>query len=63
MLIPEEENQVSILGEKLTIERLDGTQTLSAVGRPIAIVSNVMIEYRQPPPPPPAKATPAPRKR
>ena len=35
MLIPEEENEVSILGEKLTVERLDGTATYSSPGRPI----------------------------
>ena len=52
--IPEEEEQVSILGEKLTVERLDGTQTYSSPGRPIAIISNVMIEYRPGPPPKPA---------
>jgi len=54
--IPEEEQQVSILGEKLTVERLDGTATYSSVGRPIAIISNVMIEYRPGPPPKPAPA-------
>jgi hypothetical protein len=63
MLIPEDENQVSILGEKLTVERLDGTATYSSPGRPIAVISNVMIEFRPPPPEPPAKAAPAPRKR
>ena len=52
--IPEEEEQVSILGEKLTVERLDGTATYSSPGRPIAIISNVMIEYRPGPPPKPA---------
>jgi hypothetical protein len=55
--IPEEEEQVSILGEKLTVERLDGTATYSSPGRPIAIISNVKIEYR--PPPPPKTARPA----
>ncbi len=60
MLIPEEANEVSILGEKLTVERLDGTATYSSPGRPIAVISNVMIEYRPAPPPKPA---PAPRKR
>jgi hypothetical protein len=63
MLIPEDENQVSILGEKLTVERLDGTATYSSPGRPIAVISNVMIEYRPPPPEPAAKPAPAPRKR
>jgi hypothetical protein len=52
--IPEEEEQVSILGEKLTVERMDGTATYSSPGRPIAIISNVMIEYRPGPPPKPA---------
>jgi hypothetical protein len=52
--IPEEEEQVSILGEKLTVERLDGTATYSSPGRPIAIISNVIIEYRPGPPPKPA---------
>jgi len=56
MQIPEEENEVSILGEKLTVERLDGTATYSSPGRPIAVISNVMIEYRPPPPTPAAKA-------
>lgn len=51
--IPEEANQVSILGEKLTQERLEGgPTTYSSPGRPIAIISNVMIEYRPPPPKP-----------
>jgi hypothetical protein len=51
--IPEEEEQVSILGEKLTVERLDGSATYSSPGRPIAIISNVKIEYRPAPPPKP----------
>ncbi len=44
--------QVTILGEKLTVIRPDGTDNFSAAGRPIATISNVMIEYR---PGPPAK--------
>jgi hypothetical protein len=65
IMIPEGEEQVSILGEKLTVERLDGTATYSSPGRPVAIISNVKIEYR--PAPPPKPATPSkpvvPRKR
>jgi hypothetical protein len=53
--IPEGEDQVSILGEKLTSERIDGSATYTSPGRPVAIVSNVMIEYRPAPPPPPPK--------
>jgi hypothetical protein len=51
LTIPEAEHEVSLLGEKLTIDRPDGTATYSSPGRPIAIVSNVMIEYRPAPPP------------
>lgn len=58
--IPEAENQVSLLGEKLTVERADGSQTFSSEGRPIAIVSNVMIEYRPAPPKPAPKTPPRP---
>jgi len=58
--IPEEETQVSILGEKVTVERVDGTATYSSPGRPVAIISNVMVEYR---PAPPLKPAAAPRKR
>ena len=53
--IPESEERVSILGEKLTYERLDGTsETFASAGRPVAVISNVMIEYSPPPPPKPA---------
>ena len=53
--IPEGENQVSVLGEKVTVERLDGTATYSSPGRPIAVISSPVVEYRPPPPPKPAK--------
>ena len=42
--IPEEEMQVSILGEKLSVVRVDGVDTFSASGRPMAVISNVMVE-------------------
>jgi len=54
--VPEAENEVSILGEKLVVDRAEGSATYSSEGRPIAIVSNVMIEYRPPPPKPAPKA-------
>ena len=56
--IPEAEAQVSLLGEKLTVDRIDGSATYSQVGRPIAVVSNVMLEYHPGPPPKPAKPAP-----
>ena len=53
--VPEAEDQVSILGEKLTIDRADGPATYSSPGRPIAVISNVMIQYLPLPPPKPAR--------
>jgi hypothetical protein len=57
--IPESEDQVSILGEKLLVERQDGNATYSQPGRPIAVISNVMVEYRPGPPRPAPRAKPA----
>ena len=60
IVIPETENRVSILGEKLVAERLDGSpDNFFLPGQPVAIISNVMLEYRPAPP----KRTPAPRRR
>lgn len=53
--IPEGEDRVSLLGEKLMVETREGTATYSQPGRPIAVVSNVLLEYRPAPPPKPAK--------
>jgi hypothetical protein len=53
--IPEGELSVSLLGERLFVERVDGAATYSQPGRPIALVSNVMLEYRPGPPPKPVK--------
>jgi hypothetical protein len=59
--IPEEAMQVSILGEKLSVIRVDGVDSFNAAGRPMAIISNVMVEYRPVPVRAPARR-PAPRK-
>jgi len=45
---------VSILGEKLAVVRMDGSDNFNAPGRPIAVISKVMLEYRPAPPPKPA---------
>jgi hypothetical protein len=58
LTIPEAENQVSILGEKETVESPAGIANYAAPGRAIAIISNVMIEYHPPPAKPPAKTAP-----
>ena len=47
--IPEAEATVSILGEKLTVVRADGIDNFSAPGRPVAIISNVTVQYRPAP--------------
>ena len=57
--IPAEEMTVSILGEKLSIVRLDGVDNFTLPGQPVAIVSNVQVEYL---PPPPARRAPARRR-
>jgi hypothetical protein len=52
--IPEGEEQVSLLGEKLIVEGMTGgPSTFTQTGRPIAVISNVMFEYRPGPPPKP----------
>jgi hypothetical protein len=53
--VPEAEEAVSLLGEKLTVERIDESEKFATTThvqpeRPIADISNVMIEYRPAPP-------------
>lgn len=43
--------EVSVLGEILKVRRPDGEDQFTAPGRPIATISQVMIEYRPAPPP------------
>jgi hypothetical protein len=53
IVIPADEptESVSIVGLRLTEARIDGTEPFLAAGRPVAIVSNVMLQYRPAPPP------------
>ena len=61
IVVPKEEDAVSLLGEKVTVvDRAGQTATYSSPGRPIAIVSNVTVEYVPAPPP---KAPPPARRR
>ena len=53
--LPEDVNAVCVLGERLGVRRLDADETFVAPGRPIAIISSVMVEYT----PKPAEKTPA----
>ena len=49
-------NEVTILGEKLLVVRADGQPAnYAAPGRPIAIISDVTVEYGPAPAPPPAR--------
>lgn len=53
IVIPADEptDSVSIVGLRLIESRIDGSDQFVASGRPIAIVSNVMLAYRPGPPP------------
>jgi hypothetical protein len=55
--IPADEKtpSLSIVGLRLTEARLEDGDTFTASGRPVAVISNVMLEYR----PAPAPRTPA----
>lgn len=44
--IAPEITEVSILGEQLEVVGMNGRDTFTSPGRPIAIISNVTIEYR-----------------
>jgi hypothetical protein len=60
--IPEANEAVSILGEKLSVVRIDDADNFTTTGRPIALISNVRVRYVPPPPPPPPKPAPARRR-
>ena len=44
--VPSSVNTVSIVGQSLDVVRTDGRETLGAVGRPVAVLSDAKIEYR-----------------
>ena len=44
--VPEEVREISIVGLELQVQRVDGQESFSAPGRPIAIISDVQVEYR-----------------
>lgn len=44
--VPADVREVSLLGDQLKIERLGGTELINTPGRPIAVVSQVQVEYR-----------------
>lgn len=64
MTLPAAAQSVSILGEKLSVIRagVDGTDDFNASGRPIAVISNLMVEYRPGPAPRPARGSVTPKR-
>jgi hypothetical protein len=50
--IPAEEQTVTVLGEKLAVIRADATtpDNFTVSGRPIAVISNIMVQYQPAPP-------------
>lgn len=56
--IPADTSTASILGERLVVVRREGSETFTAPGRPIAIISNPVVEYRPIPPKKPAPPKP-----
>jgi hypothetical protein len=55
--VPKEVTEVSLVGEKLTVERLGGRDVFTSAGRPVAIVSSPEVEYKPVPPKPARKPT------
>jgi hypothetical protein len=60
--LPQDVTQVCVMGEKLAARRVDADELFTGPGRPIALISNVQVEY-QPVPPPRAPAKKAPAKK
>ena len=48
MSVPEEVDTVAIVGQSLEVVRLDGRETFRTPGRPVAVISDVEVEYRAP---------------
>jgi len=46
MTIPASANEVSLLGERLTVRRLDGEFTYASPGQAVAMVSNIRVDYQ-----------------
>jgi hypothetical protein len=61
--VPEQVTEVSLLGEKLSVVRFEGPESFSTVGRPIAVVSNIQVEYTPAPAKPATKKPTSPAKK
>lgn len=55
--VEEQADRVSLLGEKINVVTVDDARDFTAAGRPVAVISNVVLTYTPAPPPAPAPAT------
>ena len=46
MIVPEDLDELVIVGRSLEVVRLDGRDMVTALGRPVAVLSDATIEYR-----------------
>jgi len=46
MKLPTEASEVSLLGERLTVRRIDGEFTYASPGQAVALVSNIRVDYQ-----------------
>lgn len=53
--VPEDAESVTVVGEKVELTQVDGSQTISSEGVSVAFISNAQVEYRAAPEPKPAK--------
>jgi hypothetical protein len=44
--VPEAVTQISLVGLELQVQRVDGQELFSSPGRPIAVISDVQVEYQ-----------------
>jgi len=44
--VPQAVTEISIVGLSLDMQRVSGRETVESVGRPIAVISDVQVEYR-----------------
>ncbi|MCE2513510.1 MAG: hypothetical protein J4F37_00585 [Acidobacteria bacterium] len=46
--VPEDIDTIAIVGQSLEVVRVDGRETFRTPGRPVAVISEVEVEYRAP---------------
>ena len=46
LAVPEDLDELVIVGQSLEVMRVDGRDVVSALGRPVAVISNATIAYR-----------------